>query len=174
MFRLSGDFSLLSRPLSVSPSSLHVSVSPSPTRVTESKGSRGSSEHSWEPVMSADTTAHGYWLNWRFLLCAIWVLTSTVVSAILIWKYEGSKKSKTGRRDNWRDTVGSLNKDETWGTSLKVVRPAWLLAYRVKAFIMILMLLITNVVLDGDGIFYFYTQLMLVCIHLMLFSSLVM
>ncbi|KAE9454624.1 hypothetical protein C3L33_13475, partial [Rhododendron williamsianum] len=81
-----------------------------------------------------------------------------VVSVFVIWKYEGFKKSKTEGRYNWQDTAGILYKDETWRTSLKVIRPAWLLAYRVTAFIVLLSLLILNVVLDGGGIFYYYTQ----------------
>ncbi|KAG5520891.1 hypothetical protein RHGRI_033453 [Rhododendron griersonianum] len=88
----------------------------------------------------------------------VFVFGSMVVSVFVIWKYEGFKKSKTEGRYNWQDTAGILYKDETWRTSLKVIRPAWLLAYRVTAFIVLLSLLILNVVLDGGGIFYYYTQ----------------
>ncbi|CAH2080526.1 unnamed protein product [Thlaspi arvense] len=81
-----------------------------------------------------------------------------VASAFLIWKFEGPKKSKTQRRDDLQETVGSVYKDDAWVTSLKTIRPVWLLAYRITAFILLLALLTTNVVLDGGGIFFFYTQ----------------
>ncbi|XAR48083.1 hypothetical protein NMG60_11030793 [Bertholletia excelsa] len=108
--------------------------------------------------MTTDTTAPSYWLNWRFFLCAVWVFTTMVASAFLIWKFEGPKKSKTQRRDDLQETVGSVYKDDAWVTSLKTIRPVWLLAYRITAFLLLLALLTTNVVLDGGGIFFFYTQ----------------
>ncbi|KAM7250296.1 hypothetical protein ACFE04_022179 [Oxalis oulophora] len=109
--------------------------------------------------MNDRTNTLSYWLTLRFLLCAIWIFTVMALSVILIWKYEGSKNSKSDdARDNQRERVGTVYEGEAWSTCLKKIHPAWLLSYRLIAFLLLLALLIANVVLHGIGTYYFYTH----------------
>ncbi|KAL0794555.1 hypothetical protein Bca101_065932 [Brassica carinata] len=105
-------------------------------------------------AMATDTTASSYWLNWRVLLCALILLSPLVLAAVLIWRYEGKRRE----RESQREHPGTLFQDEAWNTCFKRVHPRWLLAFRVFSFAAMLSLLISNVVRDGGGIFYFYTQ----------------
>ncbi|KAI9070509.1 hypothetical protein K1719_047528, partial [Acacia pycnantha] len=128
----------------------------------------GSPKSSWQPIMTADTTRTSYWVNWKVLVCAIWILITALSSIFLIWKYETLRNSRrrSGNRETHQqqqqqqqeETLGVLYEDETWRPCLKGVHPVWLLVFRVFAFIVLLVLLIITAVTDGGSIFYFYTQ----------------
>lgn len=127
--------------------------------------STGASQQPWQPVMTVNTTSTHYWLNWRVLLCAFWVFSSVVVGAILIWRYEGPAhgsaraEEEEGRaQDGRQKSVRTLYDDESWRPCLKDIHPAWLLAFRITSFFVMLTLLIANLIVDGGSIFYYYTQ----------------
>ncbi|KAK1438197.1 hypothetical protein QVD17_04002 [Tagetes erecta] len=107
-----------------------------------------------------DTTDPSYWLNWRFFLCALWIVIAVILASILIIKYEVFIKKKTNRKDDERhvDAIGIFYEGDTWRTSLKSIHPAWLLVYRLFAFGVMLALLITNLIIDGPDMLFFYTQ----------------
>nr|XP_043623082.1 uncharacterized protein LOC122594840 [Erigeron canadensis] len=107
-----------------------------------------------------DTTVLSYWLNWRFFLCALWVVVTITVSGILIAKYEVNNKKRTQKQDDELDTepTGILYEDETWRTSFEEMHPAWLLCYRLIAFCLLLTILVYDLVIAGAGKLFFYTQ----------------
>lgn len=108
--------------------------------------------------MTPDTTAPSYWLNWRFLLCATWIVIAMVCPALLIWRYEGTKNSKNRTSGETQEAAGCLYKGECWETCLKAIHPIWLLGYRIVAFCSMLALLLADSIIHGAHIFYFYTQ----------------
>ncbi|KAA3488979.1 UDP-N-acetylglucosamine--N-acetylmuramyl-pyrophosphoryl-undecaprenol N-acetylglucosamine transferase isoform 3 [Gossypium australe] len=65
-------------------------------------------------------------------------------SFVLIWKYEGFHKSNENGDETQQDRVGFLDEDETWRPCLKGIHPAWLLAFRLVAFFVLLILLIVT------------------------------
>ncbi|KAL8269091.1 hypothetical protein R6Q59_002889 [Mikania micrantha] len=107
-----------------------------------------------------DTTALSYWLNWRFFLCALWVLISVMAAAILIAKYEVTNKKRSRQQDDEMqiEPIGILYDDEMWKTSLKSMHPVWLLAYRLIAFGVLFTILFFNLAISGAGVLFYYTQ----------------
>ncbi|XP_057983891.1 uncharacterized protein LOC131168464 isoform X2 [Malania oleifera] len=111
-------------------------------------------------VVTSDTTALSYWLNWRVLLCAIWVLTPMVIASYIIWKYEVPNHWKSADRAEAQQKIAhSLYNDETWRPCIKQIHPIWLFSFRIMAFSLLLVILIIDLDVHGAGMFYYYTQL---------------
>ncbi|XP_059641215.1 uncharacterized protein LOC132283295 isoform X2 [Cornus florida] len=107
-------------------------------------------------MLIGDVTSLHNWLNWRVLLCAVWVLTPMVMASYWIWKYECLDLSKTDKEGTWRGRV--LYDDEAWRPCVKEIHPICLLVYRIISFCLLLWTLILEVIYHGGGIFYYYTQ----------------
>ena len=102
-----------------------------------------------EVAFSGDTTRLSYWLTWEFLLCLLPMFISTIVSSILIWKYEGSDNS---------ERATSLYDGESWMPCLKGLSPFWLMGFIMISFCLILAASIDDVATHATNLFYYYTQ----------------
>ncbi|CAI0547352.1 unnamed protein product [Linum tenue] len=101
------------------------------------------------------------WLNWRFLLCVVWVLVSMNISVLLIWRRKKKKKNGDEQPDDGKiggEGEEEISSNQAWKPCLKCVHPAWLLAFRLCAFSVLLLLLVAIVLVDGAVMFYYYTQ----------------
>ncbi|XBI25111.1 hypothetical protein VPH35_050095 [Triticum aestivum] len=114
--------------------------------------------------MVMDTTDPGYWLNWRFLLCATWVYSCMALACYLIWKYEGPSSpagnDEGGDREEARPKVGPgvVYLEDCWKPCLEEIHPAWLLAFRLVSFLFMASVLVSDVIVDGWSVFLYYTQ----------------
>ncbi|GAA0138702.1 hypothetical protein LIER_00395 [Lithospermum erythrorhizon] len=100
-------------------------------------------------LVTEDTTASSYWLNWRVFLCAIWVFPAMIIALPVIWKYE--------RREQQEDS-SSLIGDHAWKPCLKEIHPIWLMTFRIVALCLLLVALSFDIALHGLELFYYYTQ----------------
>ncbi|XP_050271188.1 uncharacterized protein LOC126714836 isoform X2 [Quercus robur] len=105
---------------------------------------------------TADATSPSYWLKWRVLLCAVWVVMPLVIASFMIWKYEILDHMKSDRAETHTNQISQYCK--AWRPCVKEIHPIWLLAFRVFAFCLLLGTLIVKVVANGGRIFYYYTQ----------------
>ncbi|XP_075652262.1 uncharacterized protein LOC142622631 isoform X2 [Castanea sativa] len=105
---------------------------------------------------TADTTSPSYWLNWRVLLCAVWVVMPLVIASFMIWKYEIQDHLKSDRGETHTNRISQYHK--AWRPCVKEIHPIWLLAFRVFAFCLLLGTLIVKVIANGGRIFYYYTR----------------
>ena len=115
--------------------------------------------------MAVDTTEPEYWLNWRFLLCALWVYSCMALACFLIWKYEGpSSRDSNGDDGGDREEApsragpGVVYLEDCWKPCLEEIHPGWLLAFRLVAFFILASILLVDIITDGWSIFLYYTQ----------------
>ena len=116
-------------------------------------------------AMAVDTTEPEYWLNWRFLLCALWVYSCMALACFLIWKYEGpSSRDSNGDDGGDREEApsragpGVVYLEDCWKPCLEEIHPGWLLAFRLVAFFILSSILLVDIITDGWSIFLYYTQ----------------
>lgn len=106
----------------------------------------------------SDSTTLSYWLNWRVLICAIWVLTPMVIALFMIWRYEARNPLKSDTGEIQQDVNHNFYGHEVWRPYLRNIHPIWLLAFRLLAFSLMMATLIAKLVRSGVGMFFYYTQ----------------
>lgn len=108
-----------------------------------------------------ETGTLSYWLNWRFFICATWVLASMVFGSYIIRKYEGLGHYKNdvgeeGRRGT--DSSSSPCNEGAWRTCVKEIHPFWLLGFRITALCLLLAVMIIDFDVHGGIMYFYYTQ----------------
>ena len=91
------------------------------------------------------------------MICCMWMAIAMVITAFLIFKYEGFRRKRSGEGEE-KEWSGHVCADETWRPCLRNIHPAWLLAFRAVAFFVLLIMLIVIGLVDGPTIFFYYTQ----------------
>nr|GEW59713.1 protein rolling stone-like isoform X2 [Tanacetum cinerariifolium] len=109
-------------------------------------------------VVPSDSTSLAYWMNLKFLLCIIWVFGSMIIASFLIWVYEVSQNSKTDKEATRIQRDWSSYYHEAWMPCVKAIHPAWLLAFRIVAFCLLLAACAANLIKVGTDLLYYYTQ----------------
>ena len=66
-------------------------------------------------LVTTDATTLGYWLNWRVVICAVWVLAPMLIASCMICKYEPSDYSKSEERITHQGKTGVLYDDVIHG-----------------------------------------------------------
>ena len=59
---------------------------------------------------TADATSPSYWLKWRVLLCAVWVVMPLVIASFMIWKYEILDHMKSDRGETHTNRISQYCK----------------------------------------------------------------
>lgn len=91
-------------------------------------------------------------------MCALFIFADILLAIFLLWRYGGGSRRNSEGGEQTCEGAELLYEDEAWRTCLKVIHPAWLLGFRVLAFILLLSLIIGNTAADGGYIFCYYTQ----------------
>ncbi|KAJ9550135.1 hypothetical protein OSB04_014180 [Centaurea solstitialis] len=101
-----------------------------------------------------------YWFNWRVFLCFLFLLTPIYVASYIIRKYErpNVQRSRNEEEEEDEGDTGVLFEHELWKTCWRKIHPAWLMGYRIFAFIMLLLFIALDVAVCGWSIFYSYSE----------------
>ncbi|CAI9111188.1 OLC1v1011344C1 [Oldenlandia corymbosa var. corymbosa] len=111
-------------------------------------------------LMIEDTTSLSYWLNWRALLCSLWVLTPMLVAIYILWKYERPTKHSESDTEPLRDQRSRILSDDDacWKPCIEAIPASLLLLYRLISFCLLLVALSFDVAAHGAALFHYYTQ----------------
>ncbi|GJV17380.1 hypothetical protein Tco_1362703 [Tanacetum coccineum] len=81
-----------------------------------------------------------------------------IIASYLIWKYEGSGKKENYKEVTLEERDWFLYDGEAWMPCIMGLHPAWLLAFRIISFCLLLAAAVSDVAINGTDLFFYYTQ----------------